>query len=61
MFDKDNMLYISYDNNDYDIPVLLVGTRTTEDALLIINEFTGEEAVLIHEMLTGFVDDEYIN
>lgn len=43
---------VSFDFNDKDVPILLVGRRKKGDAVEIVNAFQGEEAVSVYKMLT---------
>lgn len=43
---------VSFDFNDKDVPILLVGRKKKGDAVEIVNAFQGEEAVRIYKMLT---------
>ena len=43
---------VSFDFNDEDVPILLVGRKKKGDAVEIVNAFQGEEAVRIYKMLT---------
>ena len=43
---------VSFDFNDKDVPILLVGRKKKGDAVEIVNAFQGEEAVKLYEMLT---------
>lgn len=43
---------VSFDFNDKDVPILLVGRKKKGDAVEIVNAFQGEEAVSIYKTLT---------
>lgn len=43
---------VSFDFNDKDVPILLVGRKKKGDAVEIVNAFQGEEAVRIYKILT---------
>lgn len=43
---------VSFDFNDTDVPILLVGRKKKGDAVEIVNAFQGEEAVRMYKMLT---------
>lgn len=42
---------VSFDFNDKDVPILLVGIKKKGNAVEIVNAFQGEEAVSIYKML----------
>ena len=43
---------VSFDFNDTDVPILLVGRKNKGDAVEIVTAFQWEEAISIYEMLT---------
>lgn len=43
---------VSFDFNDKDVPILLVGRKKKGNAVEIVNAFQGEEAASIYKMLT---------
>ena len=43
---------VSFDFNNKDVPILLVGRKKKGDAVEIVNAFQGEEAVRIYKILT---------
>lgn len=45
-------LLVSFEFNDEDSPILLVGRKKKGNAVEIVNAFQGEEAVSIYKMLT---------